>query len=471
MKRLSTGVLAVLIAAGLGLSAVAAPLSGSHGNIGPNAIAQATAAPSPAASAPATTPAASPAPAAPAPAAAPAVPPANFGSPPSGQIPILYNDHHVYAKPDELKQGRVLAALVRGGTILIPLRSMFEQMGATVSYDPGSKTVDVTKPGADVKVTVGKPEVVINGETRPLDVPPEIYQGHVVVPVRVISEGMGAYVQWVPDRRIVVVRYVPPTPPPPPSTPAPVATAPPTPAPTPVPAPVVTAFIAGDYIISPKVYNEFSPGNTGSNTNGGFSYRLHGAYEFNTVGLPWMIEGDFRTYNYPHNCASASDPQCMVNAIGNNFATFVPAFTAKDYDLDARLGLKVLDPRIYIGVGYLWRTGNYGYPKMQNVGFGLEKLPDLDHNGFTWYGSAYYYPNVKGNFVGCITLGCNPAAPPTSTLAYNVLKYDLGGAFTFGPNTPVYVEFGFLGDSGKGKTNAPSDFNHSGPYVGIGLKF
>src|SRR6202022_4615506 len=108
--------------------------------------------------------------------------------------------------------------------ILIPLRSMFEQMGATVSYDPATKTADVSKPGSDVKVTVGQPEVVINGESRPLDVPPEIYKGAVVVPVRVLSEGMGAYVQWVPDRRIVVVRYVAAvvaTPAPPPATPPP----------------------------------------------------------------------------------------------------------------------------------------------------------------------------------------------------------------------------------------------------------
>ena len=141
-------------------------------------------------------------------------PPANFGAPPSGQIPILYNDRHVYSRPDVLKQGRVLAALVRGGTILIPLRSMFEQMGATVSYDPSSKTAVVSKSGAEVRVTVGKPEVIINGESRPLDVPPILYQGDVLVPVRVISEGMGAYVQWVPDRRLVVVRYIPATPPP-----------------------------------------------------------------------------------------------------------------------------------------------------------------------------------------------------------------------------------------------------------------
>ncbi len=438
---------------------------------------------------------ASPAPAAPAPAApAENAPPANFGSPPSGQIPILFNDHHVYAKPDRLKQGRVLAALVRGGTILIPLRSMFEQMGATVSYNPGTKTVDVTKPGADVKVTVGKPEVMINGETRPLDVPPEIYQGHVVVPVRVISEGMGAYVQWVPDRRVVVVRYLPPTPPPPPA-PAPPAPAPSaTPAPTPVPTPNITAFVAGDYIISPKVYNEFSPGNTGSNSNGGFSYRIHGAFEFDLGSLPWMIEGDYRQFNYPHTqgaltdvtgatgaipgaqcgtglpgSAAGGDPGC-VTAIGGQFQTFVPAFTVRDYDLDARLGLKILDPHIYIGVGYMWRSGNYGYPRLTGVGGGIEKLPDLNQTGFTWFGSAYYYPNAKGDGTGCLTLGCVPPGADY-TLAYNIFKYDIGGAFTFGQNTPIYVEFGFLGDKGNGRTNAPIDFTHSGPYVGLGLKF
>ncbi|MFY9710520.1 MAG: copper amine oxidase N-terminal domain-containing protein, partial [Candidatus Cybelea sp.] len=191
MKRLSTGMLVALMFACCGLSAVAAPSPAASGNNG-NGVAQAGGAP-----------------------------PADFGTPPSGQIPILFNDHHVYTKPDLLKQGRVLGAIVRNGTLLIPLRSMFEQMGATVSWDDGSKTATVSKPGAEVKVTVGKPEVVINGESRPLDVPPMVYQGVVVVPVRVISEGMGAYVQWVPDRRLVVVRYIPATPPPSPAPPPP----------------------------------------------------------------------------------------------------------------------------------------------------------------------------------------------------------------------------------------------------------
>jgi hypothetical protein len=446
LKRLSTGVLAVLMAAGLGLNAVAAQVSASHGNIGTNAIAQAGG-------------------------STMAAPPANFGSPPSGQIPILYNDHHVYSKPDVLKQGRVLAALIRGGTILIPLRSMFEQMGATVSYDAGSKTVTVSKPGAEVKVTVGKPEVVINGESRPLDVPPIIYQGNVLVPVRVISEGMGAYVQWVPDQHVVVVRYIPPTPPPTPApTIAPTAP-PPTPTPTPVPTPYWDRYVAGDYIISPKVYNEFNPGTTSSNNTNGFSYRLHGAVEFPLFNLPWMIEGDYRQYNYPHNCSGAGSSDCNVLAIGGLFTTAVPAFTVRDYDLDVRAGFRVLNPRIYIGIGYMWRGNNAGYPTQTGVGFGLEKLPNLE-KAFDFYASAYYYPSVRGTFTNNTTpaFGCTPSAPCLYNVGYNVLKYDIGVDYSF-ENIPLFLEAGFLGDRGWNQMTAPIGFTEAGPYVGIGIKF
>lgn len=432
MKRLSTGVLATLFAAVCGLNAVAAtPNAQAQGNTGNTAVAQAASAPA-----------------------------ANFGTPPSGQIPILFNDHHVYSKPDTLKQGRVLAALVKGGTVLIPLRSMFEQMGASVSYDAGSKTVSVSKPGSEVKVTVGKPEVIINGESRPLDVPPMIYQGNVLVPVRVISEGMGAYVQWVPDKQVVVVRYLPPTPPPTPAATEAPTTAP-TMAPTPTPAPKATpykdVFIAGDYIFSPKVYNEFSPGNKGKS-----SYSVRGAIEFDAFNLPWMLEGNFSQYQYPHNCTGAGDPQCLVTTIAQTGQTFVPGFTARDSDFDGRFGLKVADPRIYVGVGYLYRTTNYGYPRLNGFGFGAEKLPDLNQP-FSLYGSVWYYPNAKGDFT-------DPGTGIGYRLAYNILKYQVGGTVNFG-NSPVFLDLGWMGDNGKNKTNAPGDFSKNGPYLGLGIKF
>jgi hypothetical protein len=430
-----------MLVAGLGLTAVAAHPAASHGNIGTNAVAQDQAA----------TP-----------------PPADFGSPPSGQYPIFYNDHHVYAKPDILKRGRVLAAFVRGGTILIPLRSMFEQMGPpypTVSWDGASKTATVSKPGAEVKVTVGKPEVIINGESRPLDVPPMMYQGTVLVPVRVISEGMGAYVQWVPDRRIVVVRYIPATPPPPPpSAPPP---PPPAPTPTPTPPPYYDFYVAGDYIISPKVYNEFVPGSSSNNNSGGFSYRLHGAIEIPIMALPFMIEVDYRQYNWQHQCGTGN-PECYVTTIGGLGASSVPTFTGRDYSFDTRVGIRVLKPRIYVVGGYMWRGNNYGYPKENGAGVGLEKLPDLDRV-FSFYGSALYYFGVNGNYQS-VPGACSPStAACTYNVGYNILKYDIGVTYTF-PSFPLFFEAGFLGDRGWNYNSAPIGFSESGPYAGIGLK-
>ena len=476
MKRLSTGVLAAIFAVGYGLTSVSAAQTTASGNTGnlasPSTVAQSMSMP----------------------------PPADFGTPPSGEVPILFNDHHVYSKPDKLKQGRVLAALVRGNEILVPLRSMFEQMCATVSYDPAKKEADVSKPGADVKVTVGKPVVTINGEDRPLDVPPEIYKGAVVVPVRVLSEAMGAYVLWDAQKRLVVVRHngcaTPPPPPPPPTaapaTPKPAPTRkplppppPPTPTPTPTPVPVnYEHYVVGDYIITPKVYNEFSAGYTGNSV----SYALRGAFEFPAFGLPWMVGADYRSYQYQHNsnyfpvaysggvyvprlaCGGPSsivgDPSC-VTVIGGGGQAYVPGFSANDRDFDVRFGLKVVDPRVYIGVGYLWKSGNYGYPWLSGVGFGVEKLPDLDH-AFSFYGSVYYYPNVAGNL--------SSATAPLyggQSLSYSDLKYQGGITYTIGgfSGFGVFLDANYLGDSYRAKNLAPANQTHGGPSVGIGFKF
>jgi hypothetical protein len=293
---------------------------------------------------------------------------ADFGAPPSGQIPILYNDRHVYANPDVLKQGRVLAALVRGGTILIPLRSMFEQMGATVSYDSSSKTATVSKAGAEVRVTVGKPEVIINGESRPLDVSPIIYQGVVLVPVRVISEGMGAYVQWVPDRHLVVVRYIPATAPPteaPPPPPAPEATVAPPPPPPPTPNPLTLGGYLRSYYFTrqnasnnPGTQFDFAPG-AKYNANGvnqatwNTGIALHGDYNF--PGSGWDVGG---TYFY----ANPIDGPCVVPANhikGSVCVTQVPPNTNPDDTLPG-FTLSTFDEAYvrYKAYGWLGTLGN-----------------------------------------------------------------------------------------------------------------
>jgi hypothetical protein len=398
---------------------------------------------------------------------------ADFGNPPSGEFPILFNDHTVYATPDLLKAGRVLAALVKDGQIYVPLRSMFEQMGATVTASADGKTITAEKSGASVSVTLDRAEVVINGESRPLDVPPMLYKGIVLVPVRVLSEALGAYVQWVPDKRVVVVRYIPAPPP----TPAPTAvpTAPPTPPPTPVPTiaptPMPTfaptpapaenrGFVQAAFAWS-KNYNEFSAGQYCPR-----SYLLSGAYTFRNS--PLAVKVDYRQDVYV-----TSD---NLTFIGNHYTRFAtidggvavtPVFLARQSTLDARLEYQVAAPRIYVGVGYLTTADNYGYPQLTSFGAGIEKLPDL-RTGIGFFGSAFYYPNASGNY----TIN-NPASPnfrKTYRQQYQITKYDIG--LTLVPaRFPLYLYGGFGGDRYTAKANAPIGQTHGGPFLGLGVKF
>ena len=216
-------------------------------------------------------------------------------------------------------------------------------------------------------MTVGRPGSHHQWGDSSLDVPPEMYQGVVVVPIRVISEGMGAYVEWEADKHLVVVRYLPPTPPPPAPAATPAPTMAPTAAPTAKPVPYQEVFIVGDYLFSPKIYNEFSPGNTGSG-----SYTARAGWEFSALNIPWMVEADYRDFGYPHhasaptfnangaNVSCPGNPGCVTVDRGGLGQTYVPAFTARDTEEDFRLGVvRVANPRVYVGVGYLLRSDNY----------------------------------------------------------------------------------------------------------------
>jgi Copper amine oxidase N-terminal domain len=393
-----------------------------------------------------------------------------FGSPPSGEVPILYNDHTVYAKPDLLKEGRVLAALVKDGRIYVPLRSMFEQIGAAVSVSADGKTVTAVKGENSVSVTLGKDETVINGEVRPLDVPPILYKGVVLVPVRVLSEALGAYVQWVPDRRVVVVRYNPPAPPPeipaPPTAPPAAA---PSPAPSAVPTPEPTAapaqrsyngFVEGA-LSAPQTFNEFSNGHWCRG-----SYAISGAFWLKNS--PFALKADFRQDAY-----TTSDN--LIDLIGNHYTRFAtidggyaaaPVFRAYQSTLDGRVEYKIARPGIAVGVGYLRATTNYGYPNLDAIGVGIEKLPDM-RPGIEPFGSAFIYPNASGDYT--VVAAASPNFGNSYRQEYEIEKYDLGLAWVLA-NSPVYLYAGFNGDRYSLRQNAPISQTHDGPYIGLGVK-
>jgi hypothetical protein len=146
---------------------------------------------------------------------------------------------------------------------------------------------------------------------------------------------------------------------------------------------------------------------------------------------------------------------------------YVPRFQARNDDFEGKFGLKVSRPRIYVGLGYLFRNTNYEggafASQAHGVGGGLEKLPDLDQP-FSLYGSVFYYPNVGTNQNQDLGNGS------VGQVQYQILKYRVGATFNFGRG-PVFLDLGYLGDRENNKLNASSDSSSQGPFAGLGIHF
>ena len=91
------------------------------------------------------------------------------------------------------------------GRTLVPLRAIFEALGAEVDWDGDTKTVTSTKGSDTVKMTIGDDKFTKNGETRTLDVPAQIINSRTMVPVRAISEAYGCTVDWDNDTKTVSI--------------------------------------------------------------------------------------------------------------------------------------------------------------------------------------------------------------------------------------------------------------------------
>lgn len=82
------------------------------------------------------------------------------------------------------------------GRVLVPLRGVFEAMGAFVSYSQSTHTVTAVRGERRVELQVGANYAVVNGQRVALDVPAKTRTGRVLVPLRFVAQSLGAKVFW-----------------------------------------------------------------------------------------------------------------------------------------------------------------------------------------------------------------------------------------------------------------------------------
>ncbi|MGV8150067.1 MAG: stalk domain-containing protein, partial [Alkaliphilus sp.] len=91
------------------------------------------------------------------------------------------------------------------GRTLVPLRAIFEALGATVSWDGETRTIIGVKDNVIINLIVDSKNAFRNGQLIVLDVPATIINGRTMVPGRFIGESLGAIVDWNQETRTVVI--------------------------------------------------------------------------------------------------------------------------------------------------------------------------------------------------------------------------------------------------------------------------
>ncbi|WP_343032855.1 stalk domain-containing protein [Cytobacillus depressus] len=94
------------------------------------------------------------------------------------------------------KQSYDQPPVIENGRTLVPMRGIFESLGATVDWDPQSKIVKAGHTGTTIVLKIGSKTPTVNGKVVPIDVPAKITNGRTLVPLRFVGEALGASVNY-----------------------------------------------------------------------------------------------------------------------------------------------------------------------------------------------------------------------------------------------------------------------------------
>ena len=91
------------------------------------------------------------------------------------------------------------------GHIMVPIRGIFEQIGAYMEYDPANHKVTARRANESVELKIGNKIANKNGAEIIMEYPASIVGGYTMVPLRFIAESLGAKVRFDPPTNTVTI--------------------------------------------------------------------------------------------------------------------------------------------------------------------------------------------------------------------------------------------------------------------------
>lgn len=113
----------------------------------------------------------------------------------------------VNGQEKEIDPGRGTKPTIVNSRTLVPIASIIEAMGGTVSWDGKDRRVDITLGNNTIKLWINKLQAQVNGQNKDLDVAPVIINDRTMLPLRFITENLGAEVGWNDAAKEITITY------------------------------------------------------------------------------------------------------------------------------------------------------------------------------------------------------------------------------------------------------------------------
>ncbi|MNO12281.1 Sporulation-specific N-acetylmuramoyl-L-alanine amidase [compost metagenome] len=119
-----------------------------------------------------------------------------FAFPGLGNAASLTTQTHIYLDSMELKQPDNAAADIVKGNVMVPLRVIAEGLGYNVNWEQKTGTVTITQNTTSLKLVVNSNEAQVDSNMITLSTAPFLQNKTTMVPLRFVGEQMGLNVSW-----------------------------------------------------------------------------------------------------------------------------------------------------------------------------------------------------------------------------------------------------------------------------------
>ena len=120
-------------------------------------------------------------------------------------LPAVYGADDITVNLDGRKLEFDVQPQIINDRTMVPMRAIFEALGADVLWDDSTKTVTAEKDGTEIIMNIGYDMMFVNYIPITLDAPPQIMEGRTLVPARAVAESFDCNVTWDSSANAVII--------------------------------------------------------------------------------------------------------------------------------------------------------------------------------------------------------------------------------------------------------------------------